>query len=335
MKKILSKMEIPEDIGLIVRTAGSGARRGSFHDDFQGLLTSWKELQRAIVEKPAPCCLYQEPDLVERVLRDWLTEDIDRIVIDSKEKYERIREIASRISRKARSRITLYEGDLPIFDHYDVERQLEESLRRKVVLKSGGYIVLDETEAMIAVDVNTEAVEEVARQLRLRNIGGLVVLDLIDMKSRKHQSQVFKAMKAALKRDRARTNVLSISELGLMEMTRQRQEESILSTMYSDCPYCRGRGKVKSSLGISVEIQRQLTSLLRRHSRDGQPPELQVVVHPTVMDRLKKEDEEALLDIQGKFEGRLTFKSDPSRHVEFFAINNAATGDVLYSSVDK
>jgi ribonuclease G len=278
---------------------------------------------------------------------------VDRIVIDSREKYERIRDIASRISRKARSRITLYEGELPIFDHYDVERQIEEAFRRKVNLKSGGYIVFDETEALIAVDVNTgrhkgkgsqeetifevntEAVEEVARQLRLRNIGGLVLLDLIDMKSRKHQSHVYRAMKTALKRDRARANVLPISELGIMEMTRQRVEESILSTMYVDCPYCRGRGKVKSPLGMSVDIQRQILAIMRRRQKDSGVVELQIVVHPTVLERLRREDEEFLMDLQKRFEGRLTFKSDPAKHVEYFSINNAQTGEVLYSSIEK
>jgi ribonuclease G len=353
LKKILSRLEAPEATGLIVRTAGSGAGRGSFADDLRALADMWQDLQRAMVEKSAPCCLYQEPDLVERVVRDWLTEDVDRIVIDSREKYEKIRDIAARISRKARSRITLYEGELPVFDHYDVERQLEEAFRRKVNLKSGGYIVFDETEALIAVDVNTgrhkdkgsqeeailevntEAVEEVARQLRLRNIGGLVLLDLIDMKSRKHQSNVYRAMKAALKRDRARANVLPISELGIMEMTRQRVEESILSTMYVDCPYCRGRGKVRSPLGMSVDVQRQISAIMRRHKKDGGGLELQIVVHPTVMDRLRREDEEILMGLQERFEGRLTFKSDPAKHVEYFSINNAATGEVLYSSIEK
>jgi len=353
LKKILSRLEPPENAGLIVRTAGADASKGSFFDDLKGLSIIWQDLQRGIVEKSAPCCLYQEPDLVERVVRDWLTEDVDRIVIDSKDKYEKIRDIASRISRKARSRITLYEGELPIFDHYDVERQLEEAFRRKVNLKSGGYIVFDETEALIAVDVNTgrhkgkgsqeeaifevntEAVEEVARQLRLRNIGGLVLLDLIDMKSRKHQSHVYRTMKAALKRDRARANVLPISELGIMEMTRQRVEESILSTMYVDCPYCRGRGKVKSPLGMSVDIQRQISAIMRRHRKDSGVVELQIVVHPTVMERLRREDEEFLMDLQERFEGRLTFKSDPAKHVEYFSINNAQTGEVLYSSIEK
>jgi ribonuclease G len=182
--------------------------------------------------------------------------------------------------------------------------------------------------------VNTEAVEEVARQLRLRNVGGLVVVDLIDMKSRKHQNLVYRAMKSALKRDRARTNVLPISSLGIMEMTRQRVEESILSSLYVDCPYCRGRGHVKSSLGMSVEIQRQIGSVMRKRKKSNSSLNLQIVVHPTVLERLRREDEEFLLDLESKFEGRLSFKSDPAKHVEYFSINDGVTGEAIYTNVE-
>jgi ribonuclease G len=210
--------------------------------------------------------------------------------------------------------------------------------------------VFDETEALIAIDVNTgrhrgkgsqedailevnlEAVEEVARQMRLRNIGGLVVLDLIDMKSRKHQNAVYKAMKQSLKRDRARTNVLAISELGLMEMTRQRQEESLLSQMYSDCPYCRGHGLIKSPLALSVDIQRQIAALMRKVRHEGREMvELQIVVAPSVLERLRTEDEAFLVELQRRYTGRLTFKSELHRHPESFCIADGQTGKILYS----
>ena len=203
LKKVLARLEVPENAGLIVRTAASGGRKNGLGRDLGALIVSWEDLQQAIQDQSAPSCVYREPDLVERVVRDWLTEDVDRITIDSRESFERIREVAGRISRKSRSLIHLYEGDRPIFDHFSVDNQIEEAFRRTVKLSSGGCIVFDETEAMITVDVNTgrhkggggsqeqaildvntEAVEEVSRQLRLRNIGGLVVIDLIDMKSR-------------------------------------------------------------------------------------------------------------------------------------------------------
>ncbi len=349
LKKILERLPLPAGCGLIVRTVAAEASKRSFVPDLRGLAISWQDLQKGMVENPAPCCLYQEPDLVERVVRDSLTDEIDRIIVDNSEKFERLRTIASEISRRAKAKIQLYEGDMPLLEHYDVERQVEQAFRRQVPLKSGGCLVIDETEAMIAIDVNTgrhkgkgnqediilevnlEAVDEVARQLRLRNIGGLVVIDLIDMKSRKCQNTVYRAMKTALKKDRARTNVLPISELGLMEMTRQRVEESLLSSSVIDCPYCHGRGNVRSPLGVSVEIQRQLAAALRRYRGRNEIPNLQVVVHPTVLDRLRREDEAFLVELEKRFNGRLVFRSDPSRHVEFFAIVNAGDGSVLYS----
>jgi ribonuclease G len=350
LKSILGRITMPHNAGLIVRTAGQDARKGNFFDDVTDLTAKWDALQQAMREKSAPSCLYQEPDLLERVIRDWLTDDVDRVIIDSPEGYERIRELAARISRSVKARIQLYEGDLPIFEHYDVERQIEATFGRQVELKSGGCIVIDETEAMVAIDVNTgkfkgkgsqedaiyevnlEAVDEVARQLRLRNIGGLIVIDLIDMKSRKHQSAVFRAMKEAMKKDKARVNVLPISELGIMEMSRQRMEESLLSAQYVDCPYCGGRGLVKSPLGISVDVQRHIQAVLRRSRKSQEPLDLQVVVHPTILERLRREDEQLLIDLETKHGGRLSFKSDPSRHVESFLIRNAKTDDILYTS---
>lgn len=352
LKKILARLDLPENVGLIVRTAAVGARKRGFIKDLRALLLSWEELHRAIREDAAPCCVHREPDLVERVVRDWLTEDVDRITVDSRKHFERIREVAGRISRRSKSLIHLYEGDRPVFDHFEVERQLNKAFGRTVTLKSGGCIVLDETEALISVDVNTgrhkgkggsqeeailavntEAVEEVARQLRLRNIGGLVVIDLIDMKSRKHQHSVYRAMKASLKRDRARTNVLPISDLGLLEMTRQRADEGIHSSIHVDCPYCLGQGKVTSPLGVSVEIQRQLSALLRRRRSLGTGLEhVQVVVHPAVLDRLRSEDEEILIELQEQFSGQLTFKSDPLKHMEYFAIRDLDSDQVLFSS---
>jgi ribonuclease G len=349
LKKILDRLPLPEGTGLIVRTVAAGASKRAFVRDLRSLLDSWEELQTNIREKKAPCCVYQEPELVERMVRDWLTEEIDRVIIDDPPTYERIRAVAGRISRRAKNVITHYDGHAPIFDHYGVERQLEEAFRRKVALKSGGHLVIDETEALIAIDVNTgrhrgrgsqedmilqvnlEAVEEVARQLRLRNIGGLVVLDLIDMKPRKHQAAVFKAMKAALKRDRARTNVLPISELGMMEMTRQRQEESLLSQTYVDCPYCHGHGIIKSPLALSVDIQRQISAIMRRCRAEKREIDLQVLVAPSVLDRLRTEDESILVQLQSRYSRKLSFKSEPYRHPEAFQILDASNGKVLYS----
>ena len=349
LKKILDKLPLPENVGLVVRTVGAGASARAFARDLRNLLSVWNEMQMNTKRLRTPCCIFQEPDLCERVVRDWLTEDVDAIVIDDAKSYESMREVTGLISRRAKSKIRRYDGDTCIFEHYGLERQLAEAFARQVPLRSGGYLVIDETEALIAVDVNTghykgkgsqedailevnlEAVEEVARQLRLRNIGGLVVLDLIDMKSRKHQNQVYKALKTALKRDRARTNVLQISELGLLEMSRQRQDRSILSQLTSTCPYCQGHGLVKSPLAISVEVQRRLTALLKKAAVENKPFEPKIVIAPQVMQRLRTEDAEILAQLQKDFNTRLTFVSELHRHLEAFSILDAATSQVLYS----
>jgi ribonuclease G len=348
LKKVLARLPIPETIGLIVRTAGQGAKQRSFVRDLRSLMDVWEEISRGLTEKSAPCCLYQELDLVERVVRDWLTEDIDRIVVDDPAKYERIKDLASRISRRVRSRIQQYEGAAPIFEHFNLERQLESAFGRKIMLKSGGYLIFEETEALISVDVNTgrhkgaqtqeevilevntEAAEEVARQLRLRNVGGLIVIDFIDMKQKKNRNKVYQALKDALQRDKAKTNVLAISHLGLLEMTRQRVDEGVLSSMHVDCPYCKGKGSVKSPLSMSVEIQRQIVALMRRFKGAGQGRKLQIIVSPTILERFRKEDEAILMDLESKFAGYLSFRADPARHVEDFEIRNAETGEVLH-----
>jgi ribonuclease G len=319
--------------------------------DMRSLMVAWEELQRRILEGPVPGCVYEEPDLVDRVVRDWLTEDVDRIVVDSKEKYESVRKVAAVFGRRVKSRIQQYEGDSPIFDHFDVERQLEESMSRKVVLKSGGYLILEETEALMSIDVNTgrhkarsqeetilevnlEAVDEVARQLRLRNVGGLVMIDLIDMTSRKNQNAVFRALKDVLARDKARTNILPISKLGILEMSRQRVEESILDAMYTECPYCSGRGRIRSELTMSVQIQRHIATVMRKRKHSGGVLNMQIMVNPSILERFKAEDEHILVELESKFGCRLTFKAGPGLHHESFSIINVDTGEVL-SAVDR
>ncbi len=349
LKKIIDRLPLPDNVGLVVRTVGQGASARAFARDLRNIMSIWNEMQQNIRNMRTPCCVFHEPDLCERVVRDWLTEDVDAIVIDDEKSYSRMREITGFISSRSRSRIRRYDGEAGIFDHFGIERQLSEAFARQVSLKSGGYLVIDETEALIAVDVNTghykgngsqedailevnlEAVEEVARQLRLRNIGGLVVLDLIDMKSRKHQAQVYKALRQALRRDKARTNVLPISELGLLEMSRQRQDRSILSMLTSRCPYCHGHGVVKSPLAISIEVQRRLGSILKKAQLEGRAVLLKVIIAPQVMARLRTEDAEILARMQKEYSTRLTFVSELHRHPEAFSILDAATSQVLYS----
>ena len=349
LKKILRELHIPDGMGVIMRTAGEGQQLRYFVRDLALLLEEWNEVQEKIKRQPMATCVFQEPDLIERTVRDFLTEDVERIVVDNQKAHDRMREMISKISKRSASKIKLYSEAQPVFDRFNVSKQLESTFTRQVHLKSGGYIVIDETEALVAIDVNTgrhkggkdqealilkvnlEAAEEICRQLRLRNMGGLIVLDFIDMKSGRDRQQVHNRMREGLRRDKSKTHILPISQLGLMEMTRQRHSESVRAAVYDDCPYCKGRGKVKSSVTMSVEIQRKLQEILKKRTRDENDFQLRIVVHPTVLDRLRTEDEKHLIEMEKRYFGKLSFRADTGMHAEQFKIVNVESGEELAS----
>jgi len=342
LRKILRQLEIPEGVGVIIRTVGEGQRARYFVRDLRVLLDQWAKVDQAIRNNPAPCRLFEEPDLVERTVRDFLTEEINEIVCDDRGATDRMIDMVGQISRRARNRVRHYDGATPIFETYGVQKQIDDAFHRQVWLKCGGYIVIDETEALVAIDVNTgrnkggrdvektilqtnlEAADEIARQLRLRNIGGLIIADFIDMKSRRDQQAVYNLMKERLKRDKARTHVLPISQLGLMEMTRQRAQESLSDTIYENCPYCGGRGVVKTTMSTSVELHRTLNTVMRRYQDSIH--DIRVILNPDVLKRLKEEDEELLVELERRYAGRLMFRADPTFHHEKFVITDANTG---------
>jgi len=350
LKQILRELNIPEGMGVIMRTAGENQRKPYFMRDLALLLEEWHGVQEKIKKQPMATCVFQEPDLIERTVRDFLTEDVDRIVVDNQKAYDRIRDMILKIKAKsAAKKVMLYSEAQPVFDRFNVTKQLENTFSRQVHLKGGGYIVIDETEALVAIDVNTgrhkgnrdqeatiakvnlEAAEEITRQLRLRNMGGLIVLDFIDMKSRRDQQSVYQKIKEGLRRDKAKTHILPISQLGLMEMTRQRHSESTRSAVYDDCPYCKGRGKVKSVVTMSVEIQRKLQEILKKRNRDETDFQLRIVVHPTVLDRLRTEDEKHLIEMEKRYFGKLSFRADTGMHAEQFKIVNVENNEELAS----
>jgi len=349
LKKIIQNLTIPEGMGIIVRTAGEGKKARYFVRDLHILLKAWQQIQQRMETERAPVCLYQEPDLAERTVRDFLTEDIDRVLIDNEEEYKRTIDVVSQISKRSTSKIHLYKDSIPIFERYNIERQIEQTFQRQVPLPSGGAIVIDETEALIAIDVNTgahkskkgkesdtiyqvncEAVDEVARQIRLRNIGGLIIIDFIDMKQRKHRNAVLARMRQAMSADKAKTHILPISPLGIMQMTRQRMQESVSSGLYTDCPYCRGKGIVKSATTVSVELQRKLAGIVRRARNRAQDPDapikLRILVNPSIIDRLREEDADLLISLEKDYNAQLTFRSDPHFHVENYKIVDVESG---------
>jgi ribonuclease G len=348
LKTLINELTLPEGVGVIVRTAGEGKKARYFVRDLHILLKTWENIQAKMQSDRAPACLYQEPDVVERTVRDFLTEDVDRVLIDSKDDHERTQKLVAQISKRSAGKIALYKDSIPIFERFNIERQIEQTGQRKVPLPSGGEIIIDETEALIAIDVNTgshknrggdeknviyavnlEAAAEIARQIRLRNLGGLIIMDFIDMKERRHRNAIYEKMVELMSTDKAKNHILPISQLGIMQMTRQRQQESLSSNLYTDCPYCRGRGIVKSATTMSVELQRKLSSVVRRLQlrNDGKEYSLRVLVHPSILERLRSEDADLLVRMEKLFGVKLAFRADLNYHVENFKIINAVTGE--------
>ncbi|MEI6862228.1 MAG: Rne/Rng family ribonuclease [Verrucomicrobiota bacterium] len=348
LRQLVNKLTIPEGMGVIVRTAGEGKKERYFVRDLHLLLRTWAGIQQKLQAEKAPTTLYMEPDIVERTVRDFLTEDVDRVLIDNAADHARCQAYAGQISQRSKGKIALYKDSIPIFERFNIEKQIEQTSQRRVSLPSGGEIVIDETEALIAIDVSTgshrqrageekntlyavnlEAAAEMARQIRLRNLGGLIIMDFIDMKERRHRNAVYEKMVELMADDKAKTHILPISALGIMQMTRQRHAESLSSNLYTDCPYCRGRGIVKSATTMSVELQRKLSSVVRRLTtrNDGKEYSLRVLVHPSILERLRSEDADLLVRMEKLFGVKLAFRADTAYHVENFKILNAATGE--------
>jgi ribonuclease G len=348
LKDILRSLTIPEGMGVIIRTAGEGKQARWFVRDLHVLLKCWQ----AIVEKinapdRKPVLLYQEPGLIERTVRDFLTEEVDRILVDNPEDFKLVQDLVGVVSPRSRSRVELYNDPIPVFERYNIERQIEQLFQRRVPLPSGGEIVIDETEALTAIDVNTgghrgkdgakdgnfitqanlEAVTEAARQIKLRNLGGLIMIDTIDMKNPKDRKKVFDTLREAMEDDRAKHQILPISQLGVLQMTRQRHTESNTTSMYTACPHCQGRGIVKNPRTVSVEIQRKLLSTIRRLREAVGPDkelEINILLHPINLERIITEDREFFRDLMKSCKVRLGTKPDPTYSIEAFKLFDGA-----------
>ena len=276
LRDIMLDLKPPKGVGFVVRTAGTERTKSEMARDMAYLLRLWKSIVRRMRKYSAPIDIYQESDMIIRTIRDMFTEDVGRILIDEPAAYERAREFLELVMPKYASRLQLYDGKEPLFHRYGLEDEIGRMYHRKVPLKGGGSIVIDTTEALVAIDVNsgsfrTEksaeenayqmnliAAKEIARQLRLRDLGGVIVNDFIDMRREKYRRGVEKALHDAMKRDRARTKVLRTSPFGLIEMTRQRIRPSLRKSIFRDCPTCDGTGMVKTPESMSIEVMRLL-----------------------------------------------------------------------------
>ncbi len=333
LRELVETMK-PEGSGFIVRTVSEGKSEADLKADMDFLVELWKEISSGIDERKAPALIHSDLDVTSKVLRDILTEDVRRIIVDSQEEYNKIVRFIRTFMPKLNYCIELYDGDEPIFDAFGLEVEISRALGKKVWLKSGGSIIIEQTEALTAVDVNTgryvgkhnledtilktnlEALKEIAFQLRLRNIGGLIIVDFIDMEKEPHREKVHAAFEEVLKNDKNKTNILKISELGLVEMTRKRVRESIGRTLCEPCSYCEGKGYVKGRLTIIYEILREL----QRELKDLPTGRVTLLAHPDIAGLLIDEERAGIDELEQSSGRNIVINSRPGFHVEQFEI---------------
>lgn len=320
--------------GYIVRTVSEGQDAEEIKRDIDFLELLWQRILKKNEKLSAPSVLHYDLDLVFRTIRDLFTQDVERLVVDSQSEYMRVKEFLDNYLPQLSSRAELYDKEEPIFDAYDVEIEISRALGRKVWLKSGGYIVIDQAEALTAIDVNTgrfvgkrnledtilktnlEAVREIAYQLRLRNIGGIIILDLIDMEKEENRRKVHSSLQEYLSHDKAKTNIYQLSELGLIEMTRKRTRESLGRSLCDPCPYCDGKGFIKSPVTVCYEIFREI----RRLAHTAKEKKIMVSVNPEVADLLYDEERQGVDDLEQELKKKLIIKADPVLHQEQYDI---------------
>jgi ribonuclease G len=325
LKALLKELR-PANAGVIVRTVGEEQGKKEFQSDIKYLEQLWQKIEKQAQKARAPALLHQEMEFTTGLIRDIFTEDVTQLTIDSKEEYQQILQYLSTYAPQLKTRVKLYRGEAPIFDHFGIEGEIEKAMERKVWLRKGGYITIDQTEALVAIDVNTgrftgkksqeetilktnlEAAEEIARQLRLRDLGGIIVLDFIDMEDEGNRKTVVDALRNRLKRDRARTKAFAVSDLGLVEMTRQRQRPSLANYFTENCAACEGSGRVLSLSSAMLKIER----MLRRVGQRAKERQLILRVHPDVAVHLVEQNADRLGRLEKQYRFRVEIRDDPS-----------------------
>ena len=340
LRKLIQVIRAEEDIpsgGFIVRTAGVGISEKDLREDVRYLVRTWLDI-RAAAEKSKPASLvHRDLDLVQRILRDQLSDDFAAIRCDSEEEYERIVEFINRIQPRMVKRVKLYTRDEPILEHFGVQAEIDKAIKPRVWLKSGGYLVINQTEALVAIDVNTgkfvgrgsgrledtitrtnlEAVEEIVRQIRLRDLGGIIVLDLIDMEERRNRTKVMQVLQDALRGDKSPTKVLSFNDFGLVIMTRKRVKQSLERTLCAPCQYCQGAGLIKSPQTVSYELLEEARRLGKQMNGGRKNKQATLRVNPEVAKALRGTERDVLNEIE-EYLGPVDINSDQSIHQEQF-----------------
>jgi Rne/Rng family ribonuclease len=324
--------------GFIVRTAAGGATDDEIRTDIEFLGKTWNEIKQKNEDRKAPALLHRDLNLVERILRDYVSDDFTGIWIDSEEEYGKVVEFVSRFQPKLVSKVKLYTKEQPIFEEFGIQHELDKALRAKVWLKSGGYIVINHTEALVAIDVNTgkfvgkgstrledtivktnlEAVKEIVRQIRLRDLGGIIVVDFIDMEERRNREKVLGALQMALEQDKAPSKALSFNEFGLVCITRKRTKQALERVLCQPCPYCTGSGMVKSIPTLCYEIQAEARKMATAAEHEG--PNLTLRVHPEIAKALKTRESILIDELEQNAHKHIIIQSDATLHWEQYDI---------------
>ena len=323
--------------GFIVRTAAGGATDDEIRTDIEFLGKTWNEIKQKNDDRKAPALLHRDLNLVERILRDYVSDDFTGIWIDSEEEFGKVVEFVSRFQPKLVSKVKLYTKEQPIFEEFGIQHELDKALRAKVWLKSGGYIVINHTEALVAIDVNTgkfvgkgstrledtivktnlEAVREIVRQIRLRDLGGIIVVDFIDMEERRNREKVLSALQLALEQDKAPSKALSFNEFGLVCITRKRTKQALERVLCQPCPYCTGSGMVKSIPTLCYEIQAEARKMAMA---DHEGPSLTLRVHPEIAKALKTRESILIDELEQNAHKHIIIQSDATLHWEQYDI---------------
>ncbi|HUX24912.1 MAG TPA: ribonuclease G [Burkholderiales bacterium] len=334
LERVKQILPADEKGGYIIRTMAEAASDAELLNDLQYLRKLWQDLREKSLSAAAPSLLYQDLSLAQRVLRDFVNDDTDRILIDSRENFLKLQAFARDYMQNVLVRLDHYTGERPLFDLYGVEDEIEKALARRVDLKSGGYLIIDQTEAMTTIDVNTggfvgvrnfddtifktnlEAAQVIARQLRLRNLGGIIILDFIDMESEEHRGAVLAELNKALARDRTRMTLSGFTQLGLVEMTRKRTRESLAHVLCESCPTCGGRGQVKAARTVCYEILREIL----RESRQFSAREFRILAAQVVIDLFLEDESQSLAMLEDFIGKPVSMQAESSYSQEQFDI---------------
>jgi ribonuclease G len=345
LKKLIRAFEMPHDMGLICRTASRYASTEMLIDEAHDLLNTWQTIMEKFNKATKPTLLFEESDILKRTVMACIDKKYDRLLVDDYGTFQACKRLYNRFSKEHPLRIEYYRDKTPMFERFNVEREIEKATRRKIWLQCGGYLFFDRTEAMFTIDVNSgrstntesdveetlvrinlEAAQEIARQLRLRNIGGLVIADFIDMRTRKNQRRVLERLKECMKEDSAKCTILSMSEFGLVEMTRQRNRESLIQTLFTSCPYCNGSALIKTHESIVIDIERAIKKAIQNLEQFG----LLLIVHPALYQHLEGTGDKEYLDkLAKKMKARLDFEACDILHMNDFHLYSTITKELL------